>query len=69
MVILHITVGFAECMFRQRDLVSQAPLQRWDPELPHAPADAGTFLVVDVSDICCVTGSVPAPSSNSPGIN
>ncbi len=28
-------------MFRERDLVSTAPLQRWDPELPGAPAEAG----------------------------
>ena len=39
---LHfILAGFAECMYGELDLITSAPLQRWDPELPNAPAEAG----------------------------
>jgi hypothetical protein len=28
-------------MYGELDLITAAPLQRWDPELPNAPAEAG----------------------------
>jgi hypothetical protein len=40
--VLHpILAGFAECLYGELDLITSAPLQRWDPELPNAPAEAG----------------------------
>ncbi len=36
--------SFESCMFNRRELVSATPLQRWDPEVPQASAEACELL-------------------------
>ena len=42
-------------MYGELDLITSGPLQRWDPELPQAPAEAG-----DSSSTACVSTTTEA---------
>lgn len=45
-------------MYEEVDLVSEAPLQRWDTELPQAPTEAGKKLVIPVICVGLRLGSI-----------